>query len=98
MTCAISGSCPESVLDAAHLYSYAELGQHQRHGGLLLRSDLHRLFDRGLIAAEPDGLRVDVDESVRVFEPYGRLHGQPLRVEVPRAAGAWLEHHWLEYR
>lgn len=51
--CAISGDQPSQVLDAAHLYSYAALGKHHSCGGLLLRRDLHRLFDLGLIRIHP---------------------------------------------
>lgn len=47
--CAITGSTAEPVLEAAHIDSYA--GDHTQHvtNGLLLRSDLHTLFDLHLI-------------------------------------------------
>ena len=41
--CAFSGPVPTDVLEAAHLYSYATVGEHHDEGGLLLRRDLHRL-------------------------------------------------------
>lgn len=35
------------MLEAAHIRPYAQGGQHRVENGLLLRSDLHTLFDRG---------------------------------------------------
>lgn len=58
-TCAVSGPLPPAMLEAAHLYRYAERPQHQLDGGLLLRRDLHALFDRNLLLVDPDdGWRV----------------------------------------
>jgi hypothetical protein len=51
--CAVTGNQPADVLDAAHLYSYARHAEHRPDGGLLLRSDVHRLFDRLLISFDP---------------------------------------------
>lgn len=51
--CAFSGPSPTAALEAAHLYSYAAEGRHHDDGGFLLRRDLHRLFDLGLLAVEP---------------------------------------------
>lgn len=39
--CAITGPAPLATLEAGHLYSYADVGQHDDHGGLLLRRDVH---------------------------------------------------------
>lgn len=52
-TCAVTGSQPDAVLDAAHLYTYAERPVHEEDGGLLLRADVHRMFDRLLITFDP---------------------------------------------
>lgn len=53
-TCAVTGVQPEVVLDAAHLYNYAERPVHELDGGLLLRADLHRMFDRLLLTFDPE--------------------------------------------
>ncbi|WP_158373359.1 HNH endonuclease [Cellulosimicrobium cellulans] len=52
-TCAVTGRQPDDVLDAAHLYRYSERAVHQLDGGLLLRSDVHRMFDRLLLTFDP---------------------------------------------
>jgi hypothetical protein len=96
--CALSGPLPSDVLEAAHLYSYAQIGVHHEHGGLLLRRDLHRLFDIGLLAVHPVRLTVDVDPVLMPFPPYSTLHDAPLTVKVPRDVVRWLGIHWERSR
>ena len=97
--CAISGPAPAEVLDAAHLYSYAEIGTHYEHGGFMLRKDLHLLFDRGSIAIDPDKLIVDVTESLRGFPSYAALHESSLEVkQVNAMQRKWLAAHWRQHR
>ena len=43
--CAVTGEKTLPVLEAAHIRPYALLGPHRVNNGLLLRSDLHKLFD-----------------------------------------------------
>jgi len=52
--CAVSGEHSLPVLEAAHIRPYADHGSHETSNGLLLRSDIHRLFDRGLVTVTPD--------------------------------------------
>ena len=54
--CAVTGQQPMEVLDAAHLYSYAETPVHRESGGLLLRKDVHRLFDAMLLTISADSM------------------------------------------
>src|SRR5690606_11461688 len=51
--CAISGERTLPVLQAAHIRPYAAAGPHRVSNGLLLRSDLHILFDRGYVTVTP---------------------------------------------
>ena len=57
--CAITGTSAVDVLEAAHIKPY--MGPHSNvpHNGILLRADIHTLFDLGLIA-------VDADYTVKV--------------------------------
>ena len=96
--CAITGACPAVTLEAAHLYSYADVGRHFEHGGLLLRRDVHRLFDRGDLAVDPSSLRVDVDPYVSSFENYRSIHGIELRARVNSQQFAWIQRHWSQHR
>ena len=56
--CAITGCDVEAVLEAAHIVPY--LGPHTNllSNCLLLRADIHTMFDRGLLAVDPDTLKV----------------------------------------
>jgi putative restriction endonuclease len=81
--CAISGERTLPVLEAAHIKSYKKDGPHQISNGMLLRSDLHILFDDGYLTVNDD-LRVVVSRRIKEqFEngrDYYRFHGQPVAV------------------
>ncbi|MGA8014354.1 MAG: HNH endonuclease [Candidatus Dormiibacterota bacterium] len=62
--CAITGERVLPVLEAAHIVPYAEGGRHEISNGLLLRSDLHTLFDRGYMTVTPE-LQVDVSRRLK---------------------------------
>ncbi|PZR52938.1 HNH endonuclease [Xylanimonas oleitrophica] len=96
--CAFTGGAPERVLEAGHLYSYAELGTHFEHGGLMVRRDIHRLFDDGMLAVEPSKLRIDVAPDLAAYPQYGRLHGSVLAIRLRHQQIDWLGKHWDEHR
>lgn len=52
--CAVSGEHSLPVLEAAHIRPYSGDGTHTVNNGLLLRSDIHRLFDLGYVTVTPD--------------------------------------------
>lgn len=86
--CAITGEKTLPVLEAAHIRPYADSGPHQVANGLLLRSDLHTLFDRGYLTVTED-LHVEVSRRIREEFANGREyyqhHGKSLLV-VPGSA------------
>jgi hypothetical protein len=96
--CAFTGRAPDRVLEAGHLYSYAQLGTHFKHGGLMLRRDIHRLFDDGMLAVEPSRLRVDVAPELAKYPQYARLHDGPLTLRLRDEQVEWLGKHWIEHR
>ncbi|MFC9832566.1 HNH endonuclease [Rhodococcus sp. NPDC127530] len=97
LNCALTGPAPKEVLEACHLYSYAKVGQHDDEGGLLLRRDLHRLFDEGLVAITKLGT-IDVAETIRQYPPYGAIHGQKLSIKLTKRQRNWVRLHWDEWR
>lgn len=52
--CAITGSDILPALQAAHIRPYAAGGAHSVDNGILLRADVHALFDNGYIGISPD--------------------------------------------
>lgn len=96
--CAFTGPAPFEALEAAHLYSYAKICEHVPHGGLLVRRDIHRLFDLGLITVNPRDLTIEVSSRIMPYPEYASLKGKPLKVTVAPAALKWLELHWQEHQ
>lgn len=96
--CAFLGRTPAAALEAAHLYSYAGTGKHYTHGGLLLRRDVHRLFDLGQIAIEPESQTLDIAPGIRTYPDYGKLHGQRVAVPLTKAHQKWIIEHWAIHR
>lgn len=96
--CAISGPAPASTLEAAHLYSYASIGEHHDGGGLLLRRDIHRLFDLGHLAIEPSTLSIHVGSSLRAYPMYANLNGAALNVDVTETQLLWFAAHWGQHQ
>ncbi|GII64227.1 hypothetical protein Skr01_43120 [Sphaerisporangium krabiense] len=96
--CAFTGPSHEQTLEAAHLYSYAANGRHHKDGGLLLRSDLHRPFDLGLIAVEPRTGTIDISAELAKFPAYSGLQGKPLSIEITADHLKWLAEHWNVHR
>jgi len=77
--CAISDYDVEQALEAAHIVPY--LGDHTNlvANALLLRADLHTLFDRQLLDIDPSDLRVRLAPELR-GTAYAGLEGKPLRL------------------
>ena len=79
--CAVTGERALPTLDAAHIKPVTEGGRHETRNGLLLRSDIHRLYDRGYVTVTPDHrfrvsgrLKTDFDNG----EPYYPLEGKEI--------------------
>jgi putative restriction endonuclease len=76
--CAITRERALPALEAAHIRPFAELQTHYLKNGLLLRSDVHRLFDSGYITVTPN-LHVEASARMRTDfndgENYMKLHG-----------------------
>jgi putative restriction endonuclease len=85
--CAVTGEHSLPVLDAAHIMPFARGGPHEVSNGLLLRSDLHRLFDLGYVTVTPE-LRLEVSGRLRGEFENGRtyypMHGSRVRVPADR--------------
>jgi hypothetical protein len=62
--CVVTGCDALDALEAAHIVPYK--GQHTNHpqNGLLLRADLHSLFDLGLLAIDPETMTVVLSQQL----------------------------------
>ena len=79
--CAVTREKALPALDAAHIRPYSEQPRHYVRNGLLLRSDVHRLFDAGYVTVTPE-YRVEVSRRIRTDfndgENYEKLHGSEI--------------------
>lgn len=94
--CAITGCRTSWVLEAAHIVPYRGSKTNIASNGLLLRADVHTLFDLGLISVEPVVRKVRVS-SLLARSEYAELSGKKLRpptVPSARPADKALEYHY----
>jgi putative restriction endonuclease len=77
--CAVSGGKVLPSLDAAHIKPYSFGGPHEVSNGILLRRDIHSVFDAGYVTIDED-FRFVVSDRVRSDfnngEEYRRMHGE----------------------
>ena len=85
--CAVTQERTLPALEAAHIRPYGDGGAHEARNGMLLRRDIHSLFDAGYVTVTPD---LDFEVSRRIKEEFenGRhyyaLHGN--RISAPEDA------------
>jgi predicted restriction endonuclease len=92
--CAVSGTDQAETLEAAHIFPYAGVETNHVQNGLLLRADLHTMFDLGLWTIMPD-FRVQLATTVSsaIYKAFG---GSPIRLpsEFPdRPSAEALQYH-----
>lgn len=80
--CAITGTDIPPALQAAHIEPYDGSASNVVTNGLLLRADVHNVFDLGLLWIT-SGSRVAVGTDLESSE-YGRLQGRKLRLPIAR--------------
>ena len=79
--CSITGERTLPALDAAHIKPFSESGPNYIRNGLLIRSDIHKLFDKGYVTITPE-YRIEVSRRIKEEYENGReyyaYHGKPL--------------------
>ena len=81
--CTITGTSELSVLEAAHIVPYSErfADRDKTENGILLRSDIHKLFDAHLISINPETKEVEVSDSIESPD-YLSLRGKTVEDKV----------------
>ncbi len=100
--CSITGTKISPVLQAAHIRPVSDGGEHRLDNGLLLRSDVHTMFDRGYLAVDPGHklrvsprLRADFGNGDQYYAKAGQLIQLPDR-RADRPGREFLEWHMDE--
>ena len=99
--CAVSGEKTLPILDAAHIRSYADGGEHEGPNGLLLRTDIHKLFDLGYVTVDKDlrfvvsgRLKADFDNGRHYYDLHGTTLQSPILASVLPSSSSleWHRH------
>jgi len=87
------------ALEAAHIRPYGDGGEHEAKNGLLLRRDIHSLFDSGYVTVTPENhfevsrrIREEFDNGRHYYELHGRSISLPAD-EGARPDPAFLRWH-----
>lgn len=96
--CAVTREHTLPVLQAAHIKPVAAGGLHDPGNGLLLRSDIHTLFDRGFVTVTPDH-RFRVSRQLRDFWQNGKAYYalEGTQIHIPRDNDARPQKELLEW-
>lgn len=76
--CAVTGCDAVYALEAAHIVAYTGPESDHVQNGLLLRADIHTLFDLDLIGIDPDTLNISIAPAIS-DTVYAELCHTPLR-------------------
>jgi len=83
--CAVTMEHSLPALEAAHIIPYAEGGEHRISNGILLRSDIHHLFEKGYVTVSPDyhfNVGQKLKEDFSNGKSYYGLHGQLIHLPI----------------
>jgi hypothetical protein len=91
--CPITGCRVSWILEAAHISAYRGPETNKPDNGLLLRADVHTLFDLGLLSINPHTLAIRIASGI--LDPvYRAFHGQKLTLGTVTPSKAALKEHW----
>lgn len=77
--CAVTDYDVSEGLEAAHIRPYRGAHTNETRNGILLRADIHNLFDYGIIGVDPENMKVVLNQRARGSK-YAPLHSQQLRL------------------
>lgn len=96
--CAVTGEHSLPAIEAAHIRPYSCDGPHDIRNGILLRADLHRLFDQGYVTVTP-AHRFEVSSRLRADFSNGHcyypLHGR--RISTPPSSSEKPANEFLDW-
>ena len=102
--CCISGCSVSDALDGAHIDPFSGASSDHPQNGLLLRQDLHSLFDANLLAVHPDTRIVYLAAPTLVWPEYAALN-ETAQLADPKAGGdsyrpsyAALKRRWRRFK
>jgi putative restriction endonuclease len=96
--CAVTSEHTLPVLEAAHIKPVSRGGEHLVSNGLLLRSDVHTLFDKGYVTVTPD-LRFLVSQRLDEDWSNGKIYYalNNRRINLPKDSSCYPDRTTLEW-
>lgn len=95
--CMVSGCELFDIVEAAHIAPYRGIADNATVNGLLLRSDLHTLFDLDLLGVDPQSLQVHF-HPFAIAAGYSPFLGRVLDCGTGRPSGAALRARWDQFQ
>ncbi|MFY1831493.1 HNH endonuclease [Myxococcus fulvus] len=96
-TCVVTGCGLVDLLEAAHILPYRGVNDHHLSNGLLLRADIHTLFDLDFLGIEPGTLKVHLHRRAQGMG-YDAWDGQPLTCDVKLLSPTALQARWMKFQ
>lgn len=93
--CAISDIAVPTALQAAHIDDYRGSKSQVVQNGILLRADLHLLYDADLLGIKPDSHEIVLAESA-LEDGYDELLERQDRLRLPRERDMWPDEALLD--
>ena len=94
--CAVSGLSLDAALEAAHIVPHNESGRMSARNSIILRADLHRLFDANLMAIDPDTLAVAFHPRAEV--KYAEFKGEQIWLPDDGPEAKDFEERWQRFQ
>ncbi len=101
--CCITGCGVRAALEAAHIKPYVAGEKENPSNAILLRADLHALFDTGHLAVDPETLKIHMSQEALGWKQYRALHRRAT-LRSPQASHARIapspdafKHRWLQF-
>lgn len=82
-TCVVTGCNLVSVLEAAHITPYNGTQSNHPQNGLILRSDIHILFDLYLLTIDPSNMQLKLSDKLEGSEYWNDFRGNQLK-KIPK--------------
>lgn len=76
--CAVTRTALADLLEAAHIIPHSEGTDYRESNGLLLRADIHTLYDLHHLSVDASGV-IHLSQAARKLSAYKNLHGTQLR-------------------
>ena len=93
--CAVTGCTVHEALEAAHVIPVSEGGGYAPDNGILLRRDIHRLFDLNLLAIDPECLEVNIADQIA--NDYGGYAKSPVDLPDGGPRASDFDHRWEQF-